>query len=154
MNRIDVREVCGLVLGLGEGSPTRIGDIAGDGYLMDTEYCNGMIIKKECYMKAIVTAVVLVAGMLSANLAVAEGDAAAGEAVFNRVCKMCHGSGVMGAPKVGDTKAWSGRIEQGSSKLTQHAINGYNKMPPRGNCKSCSDEDIANAVTYMLSKLK
>jgi len=105
-------------------------------------------------MKTIVTAMVLVAGILSWDLAVAEGDAAAGEAVYNHVCKMCHGSGMMGSPKLGDRAAWSARIEKGASKLTQNAINGFNKMPPRGNCKSCSDEDIANAVAYMLSKVK
>ena len=105
-------------------------------------------------MKTIVTAMVLVAGILSWDLAVAEGDAAAGEAVYNRVCKMCHGSGMMGAPKLGDRTAWSARIEQGASKLTQNAINGIRKMPARGTCKSCSDEDIANAVAYMLSKVK
>ena len=105
-------------------------------------------------MKKIITAVVFVSGILSWGLAAAEGDAAAGEAVFNRTCKMCHGTGMMGAPKVGDHAAWSARVEQGASKLTQNAINGIRKMPARGNCKSCSDEDIANAVAYMLSKLK
>jgi len=105
-------------------------------------------------MRAIVTAVVLVAGILSSGVAAAEGDAAAGEAVYNRVCKMCHNSGMMGAPKLGDRKAWSARVEQGESTLTEHAITGIRKMPPRGTCKSCSDEDIANAVAYMLSKVK
>ena len=105
-------------------------------------------------MKTIVTAAALVAGMLSSGLALAEGDAGAGEAVYNHACKMCHGSGMMGAPRAGDRKAWSARVEQGTSKLTNHAINGFNKMPARGNCKSCSDEDIANAVAYMLSQLK
>ena len=105
-------------------------------------------------MKTIVTAVVLVAGILSWDLAVAEGDVAAGEAVYNRVCKMCHGSGMMGSPKLGDRSAWGGRIEQGASKLAQNAINGIRKMPPKGNCKTCSDEDITNAVAYMLSKVK
>ena len=105
-------------------------------------------------MKSIIVAAVFVAGIFSWGLAAAEGDAAAGEAVFNHVCKMCHGSGVMGAPKLGDKAAWDARIEQGSSKLTQHAISGIRRMPPRGNCKSCSDEDIANAVAYMLSKAK
>ena len=105
-------------------------------------------------MKTIVTAAALLAGMLSSSWALAQGDAAAGEEIYNRACKMCHGSGMMGAPKAGDRKAWSARVEQGSSKLTNHAINGFNKMPPRGNCKSCSDEDIANAVAYMLSQLK
>lgn len=105
-------------------------------------------------MKAIVTAVVLVAGIFSSSFASAQGDAAAGEAVFSRACKMCHGSGTMGALKVGDKAAWAGRIEQGIAKLTQHAIEGIRKMPARGNCKSCSDEDIANAVAYMLSQAK
>jgi cytochrome c5 len=105
-------------------------------------------------MKTIVTTAVLIAGMLSWNMATAAGDAAAGEAVFNHVCKMCHGSGMMGAPKLGDAAAWSSRVEMGESKLTQNAINGIRKMPARGTCKSCSDEDIANAVAYMLSKVK
>jgi len=105
-------------------------------------------------MKAIVTAAVLVVGILSSSGASAGGDAAAGEAVFNKVCKMCHGTGMMGAPKLGDMKSWGPRVEQGEMTLTQHAIEGYKKMPPRGTCKSCSDEDIANAVAYMLSKLK
>ena len=105
-------------------------------------------------MKAIVTAAFLVAGILTSNLAAAGGDAKAGEAVFNHVCKMCHGSGMMGAPKVGDAAAWSARTEQGEATLVEHAIKGIRKMPPRGTCKSCSDEDIANAVAYMLSQLK
>lgn len=105
-------------------------------------------------MKILVAAVALVAGIVSWNIASAGGNAGAGEAVYKHVCKMCHGSGLMGAPKLGDKAAWSARIEQGESKLTQHAINGIRKMPPRGNCKSCSDDDIANAVAYMMSKLK
>ena len=61
---------------------------------------------------------------------------------------------MMGAPKAGDSKSWGDRVKQGEATLTQHAINGFNKMPPKGNCKSCSDEDIADAVAYMLSQLK
>jgi cytochrome c5 len=105
-------------------------------------------------MKSFVTAVALVAGMLSSSLALADGDAVAGEAVFKHACKMCHGSGMMGAPKLGDKAAWAPRMELGASKLTEHAISGIRKMPPRGTCKSCSDEDIANAVAYMLSEVK
>ena len=105
-------------------------------------------------MKTIFTTIVLVVTMSTWGLAAAEGDAAAGESVYNHVCKMCHSSGMMGAPKLGDHAAWGGRIELGASKLTQNAIEGIRKMPPRGTCKSCSDEDIANAVAYMLSKVK
>ncbi len=105
-------------------------------------------------MKTIIAAAALVAGMSLTGLASAEGDAKSGEAVYDKACKMCHGSGMMGAPKVGDSATWNARVELGVSKLTEHAIEGIRKMPPRGNCKSCSDEDIANAVAYMLSKLK
>lgn len=105
-------------------------------------------------MKEIITTFILVAGMLSSNLASAEGDDKAGEAVFNHACKLCHGAGRMGAPKIGDKEAWSGRIEQGVSKLTDHAFMGYRNMPPRGDCNTCSDQDIVNAVSYMVNHSK
>jgi len=105
-------------------------------------------------MKTVIAAIVLISGILSWSLAEAAGDAAAGEAVYNHVCKMCHTTGMMGAPKLGDKAAWSPRIEQGAAKLTEHAIKGIRKMPARGTCKSCSDEDLANAVAYMMSKAK
>jgi len=103
-------------------------------------------------MKAIITAFILVVAMLSSNLAVAGGDAKAGKAVFDQTCKFCHGVGRMGAPKIGDKAAWSERIAQGGTKLTDHAFLGYRTMPPRGNCDTCSDQDIINAVAYMVSQ--
>jgi cytochrome c5 len=103
-------------------------------------------------MKETITTFILVAGMLSSNLAVAGGDVKAGEAVFNHACKFCHGVGRMGAPRVGDKAAWSERIKQGESKLTDHAFLGYRNMPARGNCDTCSDQDIINAVSYIVSQ--
>jgi len=103
-------------------------------------------------MKAIITTFILVVAMLSSNLAVAGSDAKAGKAVFDHACKFCHGVGRMGAPKIGDKAAWSERIAQGGSKLTDHAFLGYRTMPPRGNCDTCSDQDIINAVAYMVSQ--
>ena len=105
-------------------------------------------------MKEIITAFTLVAGMLSANLAAAGGDTKAGEAVFNHACKFCHGVGRMGAPKIGDKAAWSERIKEGESRLTNHAFLGYRNMPARGDCNTCSDQDIVNAVSYMVSHSK
>jgi cytochrome c5 len=113
-----------------------------------------MIIKTRVGMKEIITAFILVAGMLSANQAAAGGDAKAGEAVFNHACKFCHGVGRMGAPKIGDKAAWSARIKQGESRLTNHAFLGYRNMPARGDCNTCSDQDIVNAVSYMVNHSK
>ncbi|MGA7596003.1 MAG: c-type cytochrome [Gallionella sp.] len=105
-------------------------------------------------MKESIAAFILVAGILSSNAAAAGGDVKAGEAVFNHACKFCHGEGRMGAPKIGDKAAWSGRIEQGVSKLTDHAFLGYRNMPARGDCNFCSDQDIVNAVSYMVDQSK
>ena len=105
-------------------------------------------------MKEIITAFIFVVGMVSSNMVAAGGDVKAGEAVFNRACKFCHGVGRMGAPKIGDKAAWSARIKQGESRLTNHAFLGYRNMPARGDCNTCSDQDIVNAVSYMVNHSK
>jgi cytochrome c5 len=48
-----------------------------------------------------------------------------GPQVYNAACNVCHGSGVGGAPIVGDTAEWAPRIAQGSDLLYDHAINGF-----------------------------
>ncbi|MGW8311273.1 MAG: c-type cytochrome [Thiogranum sp.] len=75
-----------------------------------------------------------------------------GEEVFNAHCVACHGTGVAGAPKVGDSAAWAPRAAQGIDPLLQHATNGLNAMPPKGTCMACSDAELKGAIEYMLSK--
>lgn len=77
-----------------------------------------------------------------------------GEEVFAAVCTACHSSGVMGAPKFGSLADWGPRIAKGKPTLYQHALNGFNSMPPKGGCGTCSDQEIKNAVNYMVSKAK
>lgn len=100
------------------------------------------------------TAAVFVVGILCPGIALAEGNAVAGEALYEKVCKMCHEEGMMGAPRTGDKDMWAPLAGKGETELTRRAIEGFNMMPPRGSCKSCSDEEIADAVAYMLSKLR
>lgn len=73
-----------------------------------------------------------------------------GADVYNASCNACHGPGVLGAPKVGDAAAWGPRLEKGFDTVLQNAINGFNAMPPRGTCASCSDEDIKAAIEHMI----
>lgn len=73
-----------------------------------------------------------------------------GSEVYNAACMACHGTGAAGAPKMGDTAAWSSRIDQGMETLVSHAINGFNAMPAKGGCSNCSDEEIENAVKHMV----
>lgn len=77
-----------------------------------------------------------------------------GEAVFGAVCKACHATGVAGAPVFGNKDDWAPRIKQGIDTLVSHALNGYNAMPAKGGCSSCPDEEIKNAVKYMVSEVK
>lgn len=76
------------------------------------------------------------------------------EQVYNSSCSACHGSGVMGAPKMGDAGAWAPRISQGLDVLAEHAINGFNAMPAKGGCMACSDDEIKATVEYMVDGSK
>jgi cytochrome c5 len=35
-----------------------------------------------------------------------------------------------------------------------HALHGYNAMPPKGMCPSCSEDEIKAAVHYMVDNSK
>ena len=92
-------------------------------------------------------------GDIAAPVAVASGPRS-GEDIYNSTCFGCHGTGAAGAPKVGDAAAWSARTGKGLDAVISNAINGVGGMPPRGTCSSCSDDDIAATVKYMLNNSK
>lgn len=77
-----------------------------------------------------------------------------GEEVYGAACGACHNSGVMNAPKVGDVAGWKSRLAKGEATLVKHAIAGFNAMPPKGGCASCSDEEITAAVEHMIKNSK
>ena len=77
-----------------------------------------------------------------------------GEEVYNAVCMACHTTGAAGAPVKGNKDAWASRISQGMDTLFNHALHGFNAMPAKGGCASCPDEEITNAVEYMVSESK
>ena len=86
---------------------------------------------------------------------VAMSDAAvSGKAVYDKGCQACHNMGVAGAPKVGDAGAWAERIASGMESMSSNAINGYQGpngvMPAKGGNMSLSDDDVKNAVAYMV----
>lgn len=75
-----------------------------------------------------------------------------GRTVYKRVCMACHTLNVWGAPKLGDRAAWALRISKGRPALYFSAKNGFNKMPARGYCDFCTDEELESAVDYMVEK--
>ncbi|OGV27771.1 MAG: cytochrome C [Legionellales bacterium RIFCSPHIGHO2_12_FULL_37_14] len=75
-----------------------------------------------------------------------------GKAVYYKVCEICHQEGKMSAPRNGDSANWYLRLKSsGLSGLYRHTINGYNSMPVKGACVTCSDNDLISAVDYLLN---
>ena len=73
--------------------------------------------------------------------------------VYNAACAGCHISGAAGAPKTGDAGAWASRLDKGMDTLVKHVVEGYNAMPARGLCTDCSDQELADAVAFMVDAL-
>lgn len=79
---------------------------------------------------------------------------AAGKEVWLNNCKVCHGSGLGGAPVIGNMDHWGQRIAKGKDVLYDHAINGYfgdiGEMPAKGANPSLTDEQVKAAVDFAL----
>lgn len=75
-----------------------------------------------------------------------------GKQVYVNSCIICHQNGEMSAPVLGDPSNWYLRLQHsGLTGLYRHAINGYNSMPVKGACVTCSDNDVIAAVDYILN---
>ncbi|MGH8457024.1 MAG: c-type cytochrome [Stenotrophobium sp.] len=77
-----------------------------------------------------------------------------GDRTVGHVCSVCHGAGLLGAPKIGDASAWQARLKRAGSvdKLVDSAAHGRGNMPPRGGQSKLTDQDLKAAIQYMLSK--
>jgi len=73
-----------------------------------------------------------------------------GAQVYDTYCATCHAMGIGGAPTFADTAAWAPRIAKGMDALMVSTLNGINAMPAKGLCMSCSDDELADAVTHMV----
>ena len=78
-------------------------------------------------------------------------DTRTGKDVVETVCFNCHGTGVNGAPRVGDREAWIPRMKRGLHELTFAAIRGHGGMPARGGRADLTDAEIHNAIAYMFN---
>lgn len=83
--------------------------------------------------------------------AAAGGAARSGSDVYGKFCTACHGSGLLDAPKTGDTATWTARADAagGLDGLLKNAISGINAMPPKGTCGDCSDDELKAAIEHM-----
>jgi cytochrome c5 len=77
-----------------------------------------------------------------------------GEQIVGSVCSACHGSGMLGAPKIGDKAAWSGRLKAagGIDGLVGSAAKGKGSMPARGGNPDLSNDELKAAIQQMLKQ--
>jgi cytochrome c5 len=81
-------------------------------------------------------------------------DLARGKAVYAENCASCHDSGVTGAQKLNDAKAWAALIKEGKEYLYNAAIKGSFGGPAKGGNEKLSDADTRVAVDYMVAEAK
>ncbi|HHJ19583.1 MAG TPA: cytochrome c5 family protein, partial [Gammaproteobacteria bacterium] len=89
-------------------------------------------------------------GSLDAADASATPVARSGKEIVDGVCGACHGSGVLGAPKIGDSAAWGSRMSAGFDGLVANATNGKGAMPAKGGDPTLSEMDMKKAIAQML----
>jgi cytochrome c5 len=89
---------------------------------------------------------------MAAATPAASGGGKPGDEVYNMGCVACHATGAANAPKLTDKAAWDTRMAGGLDALIDSAIKGKGAMPPKGGLVTLSDDDIANAVRYMLKE--
>jgi len=105
--------------------------------------------------KTVVAAAVVALGMTAG---VQAADLKAGKKTYDAACFACHGTGVAGAPKVGDKAAWKDRIAAGMKTMVDNANKGFQGkkgfMPAKGGRANLSDAEVADAVAYMAEQSK
>lgn len=95
----------------------------------------------------------------AASAEVAYGGTTDGKEIYDHLCTSCHGTGIAGAPKTGDKGTWAPRVAEGLDVLVKHAIEGYhgpdgNFMPPKGGNPALTDEQVTNAVHWLVDQVK
>jgi len=80
-------------------------------------------------------------------------DLDAGKALYEAKCSVCHSPGI--GPKLDDKAAWEAIAAQGLELIYDHTINGFTgekgTMPAKGTATDATDEELHNAVAYMLA---
>jgi cytochrome c5 len=75
-----------------------------------------------------------------------------GQQIVQTQCVKCHGTGLDGAPRIGDKGAWIERAKLGFDSVVRSAINGHGAMPARGGMANLTDAEMRSAVTYMFQQ--
>lgn len=69
--------------------------------------------------------------------------------LYQHSCKTCHEDAATGAPLAHDTAAWTPRLAKGEDALLESIVNGFNGMPPLGQCIECDGNDFMALTRFM-----
>jgi cytochrome c5 len=75
-----------------------------------------------------------------------------GAQVYNETCIVCHDTGILHAPRMSDAKRWQKLVQEGLDELVPAALAGIRHMPPKGANPNLSDQEVANAVVWMVNQ--
>jgi len=92
--------------------------------------------------------------LLLATVFFSPAQAMTGQEVYQKTCNVCHGTGVAGAPKLGDKAAWAPRIADGMNEMYENALHGDGAMPPKGGNSALSDDEVKAAVDFIVENSK
>lgn len=78
-----------------------------------------------------------------------------GKGTYVRYCHSCHAAGVAGAPLLGEPADWEPRIARGMDAMLQTTLAGVPPgMPPKGLCVTCDEEELREAIDYMVEAVR
>ena len=78
------------------------------------------------------------------------GGGLSGQQIYDQYCFACHATGVGDAPLFGNLEQWQPRIDKGFEVLVTTSLEGLKLMPPMGSCMSCSEDEMRDAVQYII----
>ena len=81
-------------------------------------------------------------------------ELARGKVVYTDNCAYCHDTGLTGAEKLKDAKAWAPLLKLGKDYLYTAAIKGSFGGPAKGGNDKLSDADTRTAVDYMVGQVR
>ena len=84
----------------------------------------------------------------------AKSGAPDGKKAYESGCNACHGTGVAGAPKLGDKAAWESRLKAGKDALYASAVKGKGAMPPKAGQPALTEAEIKAGVEFMIATVK
>ena len=80
----------------------------------------------------------------------ASGGRRTGQQIYDTFCFACHATGVTEAPLFGSLEQWQPRIDKGVDTLVATSLTGLNLMPPMGICMSCTEDEMRDAIQYIV----